>query len=406
MFMKGRSPVRRAAKATIAFVLLLVLAHAAAAQVWQIHQGQKLSVSQTSSAPLRVKSQGLASLRSYSFVGAVGGVNFEQTAAPAVGYSYQKLTLAYEPSKADGQRLAIVVDDVPIEVSLPDWQLIPIAKFADSEYTGLVSLFGEGPDRDNYYYIQYHEAVQDTLLGMRLLQADILLIDLRNHWDLPRQDDRLVLGAGESPPEMETSRTAMNRLQGILEKHRWRSWVLTDTATEPRFASDTGGFQVTASPYFYFWDFAQSSLDRERARQSYRSEFTAYDALVSTYNSKVTLYNSTADSLLRGRLQQELPSLRAQIESKERGIKLMQKQLENPDVEEVVALTMSMRSNADLLREYNPNVYQAYVNTAAYAAFFQFVQTEHPDSWKRFLTAIADVEVSPEVKTPTTWRKR
>lgn len=388
------------------FVFLFGFFAESNAQDWRIGQGKKFSISQASSQPLRIKSVGQASLRSYRFVGAVGGVNFEETAAPSPGESYQTISIAYDLSKQDGQRLTVLLNNSQFNVMLPDWQLIPIARFANSEFTGVLSLFGEGPDKERYYYIQYHEAFKNTLLGLRLLQADILFIDLGNHWDLPRQQEHRVLGLGESVPDRSTSVFSMQRLNQILQNHTWRSWVLTDIETSPRFSGSGGQFRVTASPYYHFWDTKQTPEEQMQLAQKYNKQFSTYESLVDEYNAKVVQYNNARQSVTeRNRIDSEFNTLKTQIRDVEGDLKQTQNQLENPAVHGVSALTATMRSQADNLRKYNPAVYNAYVNTAAFSAFFRYVKKKNPTAWNRFINSIKGMNVQPSVQTPTTWAR-
>lgn len=388
------------------FVLLFGFFAESNAQDWRIGQGKKFSISQASSPPLRIKSVGQASLSSYRFVGAVGGVNFEKTAAPSPGESYQTISIAYDLSKQDGQRLTVLLDNSQFNVMLPDWQLIPIARFANSEFTGVLSLFGEGPDKERYYYIQYHEAFKNTLLGLRLLQADILFIDLGNHWDLPRQQEHQVLGLGESVPNRSASVFSMQRLNQILQSHTWRSWVLTDIETIPQFSISGSQFRVTASPYYFFWDTKQTTKEQMQLSQKYNKLFSTYESLIDEYNTKVAQYNNTRQSVtVRNRIDSELHTLKTQIRGVEGALKRLQNQLENPTVREVSALTSAMRSQASALQQYNPAVYNAYINTAAFSAFFRYVKKKNPTAWNRFMNSIKGVNVLPSVQTPTTWER-
>ena len=385
--------------------LLVGLVTESYAQDWQIGQGKKFSITQFSSPPLRIRSVGRASLFSYGFVGKVGGINFEEIASPSSGQSYKTISMVYDPSKQDGQRLTVVLNNNRVKVMLPDWQLIPIARFADSEFTGVVSLFGEGPNTERYYYIQYHGAFKNTLLGLRLLQADILFIDLENHWDLPRRGNRRVLGFGESAPDESASALSMLQIIEILSNHTWRSWILTDTETAPRFSESGGQIRITASPYYYFWDTEQTPEEQMQLAQEYDSLFTIYQPLVDEYNAKVAQYNASQLVTVRTRIESELNTLSTRIKESEGTLERIQNQLENPAVREISALTTAMRSKASTLRQYNPAVYNAYFNTAAFSAFFRYVKERNPTAWKRFLKVVNGVTVQPAVQTPTTWER-
>lgn len=405
MFFRKGSP--KASRSALFLILVLVFGMFAElyAQEFTIGQGQKFSVSPATSSPLRVKSSGKASLSSYAFVGKVGGINFEKIALPSTGQFYQSVSLMYDRSMPDGQRLTVVLDNNRYNVTLPDWQLIPIARYANSDFTGVVSLFGDGPDTKHYYYIQYHEAFKNTLLGLRLLQADILFMDLNNHWDLPRFDNRLVMGRGESVPDESISALAAQRIDQILQNHTWRSWVLTDIETSPQFSGSGGAFKVIASPYYYFWDIDQTSEELTQLVQKINNQYTDYKSLLVDYNSNVVKYNASRDVNTRKNLKYELDTQRIQIKGLEANLKELKNQLDNPSVREKTELTEAMRSQSSALQQYNPAVYNAYVNTAAFSTFFRYVKKFNRTTWNNFMNSIINVSVSPSVQTPTTWER-
>src|SRR4051812_2799961 len=107
--------------------------------------------------------------------------------------------LHYDPKKNDGQRLGVSVrvgNAVRrFNARIYDWQLLPIAKFAATEDVSCCTLFGELESEDEQRRLEssgrkvlnYHDSFRDTLLGLRLMQADLLLID-HNACNVP--DDR------------------------------------------------------------------------------------------------------------------------------------------------------------------------------------------------------------------------
>jgi hypothetical protein len=405
MFIRKGSPKALASALFLILVFVFGLFVESYAQEWRIGQGQRFSISQASSSPLRVRSSGKASLSSFGFVGKVGGINFEKIASPSTGQLYQNISLIYDQSMPDGQRLTVVIDNNRYNAMLPDWQLIPIARYANSDYTAVVSLFGDGPDRNRYYYIQYHEAFKNTLLGLRLLQADILFIDLNNNWDLPRFDNRLVMGVGEAVPDESSSAHATQRIDQILQNHTWRSWVLTDIETSPQFSGRGGNFQVIASPYYYFWDIDKTPEELIKLAQELESQYNYYKSQLVEYNSKVADYNASRDVNTRNNLKYELNTQRIQIKSLETNLKKLKNQLDNPSVRGKTELTAAMRSESKTLKQYNPSVYNACVNTAAYSAFFRYVKKYNPVGWNNFIKSISNVTVSPSLQTPTTWER-
>jgi hypothetical protein len=117
------------------------------------------------------------------------------------------MSLSYRPEESDANRLWVTVDGRESSTTVYDWQLIPIAKFADSPYTSCVTLFGELDDRaegrrllaNRDGVLNYHSAFVDTLIGLRLFQLDIL-IDEPYATDLPTLKGKYILGAGEVRP--------------------------------------------------------------------------------------------------------------------------------------------------------------------------------------------------------------
>jgi len=60
-----------------------------------------------------------------------------------------------------------------------------------------------------------------------------------------------------------------------------------------------------------------------------------------------------------------------------------------------------LSSKPYLLRDINPAVWDAAVNTMRYAAFFRFCKKEFPEQWKNFMEQVEKTAVEPPVITPT-----
>src|SRR4051794_8170662 len=93
------------------------------------------------------------------------------------------------PERPDGRRLWVHMwtrggGVKTVMAPIYDWQLIPIARFPDGEQHACFTLFGKLKDgietearRDRGEKIlNYHPAFEDTLLGLRLMQADIQIL--------------------------------------------------------------------------------------------------------------------------------------------------------------------------------------------------------------------------------------
>src|SRR5262249_9536032 len=142
-----------------------------------------------------------------------------------------------------------------------------IARYADSDSTAIVSLTGAGGQ------IGYHPALWNTLLGLRMLQADMLLIDPVKLRSFPTRGGVTVLGYGELPPNDAESRSAAAQMSSLTERIRatlsgsFSSWLITDDGVDIRFNTEGSNFLITGEFYHYFWDIDQGEEYRNYAEQ-------------------------------------------------------------------------------------------------------------------------------------------
>ena len=438
----------------------------------------RLIIRPKANPPLKVRSAGQSSLRSYNFVGKVGGVNFEQVAVPDAETAANTIELSYDKKALDGFRLVVKIGSTPLRPQIADWLLIPIAQFAESDFTSATSLFGEGPDTDNFYYIKYHPAFKDSLLGMRLLQADILLMDLQHNSSLPKRNGQVVLGHGEFLPMKIADIDKVNTLAKIVNGEKATSWVLTDIDAPASFSIQNGDFRLSSTPYYYFWsrneDLIHQYQEKEKVYNSrvnaynrkvinskdrvtqfkdpvrlYQEKGAAYKSQVDAYNRKVIISknhvsqfndlvsrfnanNASVSKLTLDRLKAEIQRDKSELDVIDQELKRLKRELdtvnaviqgdkseldalsrelkrlemdleeiENGIVNPMPALTHALKNQPDLLKEINPVVVNAVYTTAGYASFFRYIKFNHPQTWKKFLTSIANVIIRPAVKTPT-----
>ena len=111
---------------------------------WTIGEIQ-LTTQSKANSPLKVRSAGSSSLNSYNFVGKVGWVSFEQVANPDTAIAANAIQLSYDQAAQDGSRLVVKIGATTLRPKIADWLLIPIAHFANSDFTAATSLFGDGP---------------------------------------------------------------------------------------------------------------------------------------------------------------------------------------------------------------------------------------------------------------------
>lgn len=277
-------------------------------EFWTIGKIQ-LMIKPKANPPLKERSAGRSSLRSYNFVGKVGGVNFEQVAVPDAETAAQTIELSYHKEALDGFRLLVKIGSTTFRPPIADWLLIPIAQFADSDFTSATSLFGEGPERENFYYIRYHPAFKDSLLGLRLLQADILLMNPEHTSSLPKRNGQVVLGYGELLPMKNPDNATLNTLANIMNRQKATSWLLTDIDAPASFSIQDGEFRLRSFPYYYFWNRNEDVIHQyEEKEKIYNSREDAYHRKASRFKNRVSQFNDPV-----GRYQEKGAAYNSQV---------------------------------------------------------------------------------------------
>lgn len=291
-------------------------------------------------------------LRSAAYVGEVGGVTFESVARPDFDGRIPTIQLSYVASNPDGRRLWVRVDDHWVVAPIYDWQMIPIANFAASKYTACFTLFGDADDlgdnraaefakQQHGDVIAFHPALKNTLVGLRLMQLDMLIIS-EDAVDLPKQNGRYVLGRGESVPNIAANENAMVSIdEGLVQaaaadsydtdhKRPFQSYIINDKDSGIRFSVQNNMLSIRGAPTYYtFW------------------------------------VDKTTKSPVPNR-----------------------------------ALNRWLASNSATVRQINPAVWDNAVTTAQYAAFFRYVKANNPSSWQQFLGQINGVQLTPAIGTP------
>lgn len=362
-----RSTLKWSGRKLCALGVLLLIALVALAQGdWSL--GPYTFTSGQPSAPLQYNLASSGGLGSYSFVSGVGGVAFSGVAKPDAAMKDKRIVLHYDRTTTDGHRLEIVVAGGTATADLPDWMLIPIARFADTDYDACVSLFGPNTT-ETAYDIVYHTSFQNTLLGLRLLQADMILFNIGETWRLPQRGGVVTLGAGETAPT-QMDEPSVRTIDAALEDGTFQSWVMTDQAEDIIFALRDGRLELTGEPYYYFWT---SNVEDVQASQQ--------------------------------RLESQVLELRRAGRIAESNRIVEQINAMVPTVTEVTTLTRRLKQARGALRRFNTPVYNAATQTMRYSAFFRYVKKQNQNGWRDFLREAASVAIQPEVVTPTRWVK-
>lgn len=145
----------------------------------------------------------------------VGGVAFIQTATPTFDIKSLKLNCNLVENNAN-----VVINGHTYQIPLEVWQLQPIVEFVDDHNNAAITIYGDEDSR-----IKMHEAFLDKLIGLRLLQTDLLpIIGMHNQYKYPVYDDGEYI---MTPQEKQTYHDL--HVQGLADYSEWvdahKDWV-------------------------------------------------------------------------------------------------------------------------------------------------------------------------------------
>ena len=438
---KERVMIKNAQRAILSVVLLVV----SAGNIFSQEQLGPSRLVRFQAPALRNSTHLARGLRQARFLGQIGGVAFDAEAKPAEGFNVTNLSLSYDPNQPDGKRLRISFDGREIAAPILDWRLIPTARFADSEFYSCVTLFGALNDADDGtkalwqggQIINYHDEFVDTLIGLRLFQLDMLILD-EIAADLPkRKNDGYVLGADEVKPDVELNRKGFSRFHAYLQQlqqqtgEEYRSYVIHDFGSDIRFGTSGNSLFLTGDPQYFFWKPSGYSSDVEvKISQELRTaarkrQFSTRQWFISQLIERAREFEKDYDSEAlfddlpflyeEGFIDslRELLALKADLERK----KYLQRQptaalrsllinlrqtMEDEKPLSLNGMSRDVSSHLEMVRSINPAVWDTGVNVMRYAAFFRYCKRTSPQQWRSFITRIRQVrEISDPVTTPT-----
>jgi hypothetical protein len=373
---------------------------------------------------------------SWGVVRRVGGVSFDTVAASADNLRVNSVALDYLPDRADGERLSVIINNQRVQAPIYDWQLIPIAKFADSDLYSCFTLFGELDDANeladlrarNGYASNYHESFKDTLMGLRLFQLDNLIINPYS-WDLVTNRGVYILGAGESAPNKQLNQQALRnfvRLNPDLTNGSFASYVISDRRRQAVFRIEGSTLIIQGEPSYTFVgrttpteaEVRQAQLDvkkevRAKLERLSQSEWVVW--LTEQVIAEAENFDrSVADNeVIEGPALRQLLSIddragRRAALARESMQSLVGQLLELKmwvrvlKAWEIPALSQSISNQTAGLRAINPSVWDAGVVLLRYAAFFRYCKERNPEQWQQFMSEIRGAPTpQPRVVTPT-----
>ncbi len=338
-------------------------------------------------------------IKSFGFCSGVGGVAFGAVAKPLDG---SKVTaLRYDARQPDGKRLqATVFKDVTYTVTLPvyDWLAVPVAQFANGEQDALFTLFGQLIDeedtarrmKEGQRIMNYHAAIQDTFLGLRLMQTDLLAFHPVASENLTAGDG-VMKAPGEYPRNVERNRSDFNVLSDLYQGGDPHSYVITDDPEGVSMRLEKISKVMTLTfggrPYWACWRLKEGFDEQDLIDYFDRPE--TIEKLMDRVKKRKAFLGDNLSEDDTNRIEFDEQT------------KLVNEYIDANYFEMLPDLSRRLSDKMEELEGGNPPVYHAARQTMYYAAFFRFVKTTQPDVYAAFLRQIRGVTPQPKIKTPT-----
>jgi hypothetical protein len=375
------------------------------------------------------------------FLSGVGGVSFDQTATPSTNLKINTLLINYNKNADDGSRFELIINNKSILVNLPDWLLVPLAKYSESPYYSCVTIFGKLYDKilekkvieHKGRVINYHPSFDNTLLGIRLAYMDMLVgYSFAN--DLPKNSEsNFILGRGEVEPDIDANMNGAYFLSQHFTRVQnkfnltFRSYVISDFSREIQFDVRTDSLIIEGFPYFYCWKYnsdredydinqvAQTIAEKYNQQISELSQSTGnqtpqewiIDKLISItkkYDSNFGFYTEgTFIDVVKLSNDEEKRDflLKYDLQSLFQIIVNTEAYMDRDSIHYLEEFSDNVSSEPELFEAANPSVWNATVNTMRFTAFFRYIKANYPSEWNSFIEQVKEVDPEPRVVTPT-----
>lgn len=381
----------------------------------------------------------------------VGGIAFTQKAIPDFKVNSTSVYFSKIDSTAH-----LVLNGVDITVPLYFFQLRPIVNFANSDKNVVMTRYGARYGlvhrREQSAEILYHPAFIDNLLGLRLLQVDVMGELGANNIDFPRIGDDYLLAPEETVKLEEMKRTnpdyrqesviAVIEVNNIISKYLGNdgfTFIYTDVKEPIYFDLDIDNKKIIfrGHPYFLFGKVNDKRVDKFTFYSHYRSYCDQFMKKADKEQNLAILdrvlkrnfeegflridaqqnksIGQKSSELLKAMYDEESPVYKAYVEqfSILRGfynpgwnfsVDLLSQWF--PLYEEVTEATEALKTQPIIIRHLNPIVYEEVDDICLWASLFRFVKIQSPSMWKRFVSDINSIPLPPPaVKTPVSLQR-
>jgi hypothetical protein len=219
-----------------------------------------------------------------------GGIIFEQQASPSKNLSINSISIDYD----NGTVVTINNSNYKLE-NIPVWQLQPIANYANDTNLDVLTIYGS-----DGYQIKMHPAFIDKLIGLRLLQVDLMLagnyLELDEAWEIPKIDDKYVYAESEEKlvplkgKDQAWITSYSNKIDTIIHHgdENWSSYTFTDHNKEIIFSTEKGKIVIEKTPYYLFQRIDTLNYDYEEFKDLVQI-YATY--LIENIDDAVTFYS-------------------------------------------------------------------------------------------------------------------
>ena len=308
----------------------------------------------------------------------IGGVAFIQTAVPTFEIDGLELSCDIADNSAN-----VAINDTVYELPLEVWQLQSIVNFADASGNAAVTLYG-----DEESPIKYHEAFIDNLMGLRLLQVDLMFsyLNAAEVGLFPALGGEYIFSPNEhNMYESGKYRDGMvqaytSYTEELLDYLDARS--LLDTVKNMRYEELSGVYYTSValsafSVYSILWMYGMPEPDTYI--------YTDYDQSINFSSVGQNIVFDGAPYYLFAHWTED--GSEAEID------------------DEWTSVWKGL-SDMDMIFWINPIVYDSAIKCCQWSAFFRYVKANYPDEWRSFKADVQRLRYdAPEVVTPINFHR-
>jgi hypothetical protein len=196
----------------------------------------------------------------------VGGVLLQATAAREDGFAERITDVSLSESGPNARLQIRFGPTTTVTSTAPAWVWVRAARFAASRYTAAVTLYDEPKSEAErqyairskpHYWIGYHPAVDQTLIGFLLFMSDAMFVDANPNAvrDLTNHLPGLMNEVGYATVYDEgRSAAAATLMRQTLAQADWETYMLNDVDARFTFQHVNGLLSVRGHPTYHFGD--------------------------------------------------------------------------------------------------------------------------------------------------------